>query len=119
MLTQLLVHHESGRSGSAAIRSADHWIRSSARAADVHTLVDVLLVTTELIDNAYRHTSSPIELRIACTEFGVLVEVADGDKDHPVDMAGSNRTWGGRGVQAVVELATSWGVREEDAGKSV
>jgi two-component sensor histidine kinase len=107
-------------SGQPDRRDVRRWIRSTYSASlDVHTLVDVLLVTTELIDNAYRHTSSPIELRITCTDFGVLVEVADGDKDHPVDMAESNRTWGGRGVQAVVELAISWGVREEGAGKVV
>ena len=34
-------------------------------------------------------------------------------------MAASDRAWGGRGVQAVVELATSWGVREEGAGEAV
>ena len=96
------------------------WIRGRYSSyLDVHTLVDVLLVTTELIENAYRHTSSPIELRIACTDFGVLVEVADGERDHPVEMAECSRTWGGRGVQAVVELATSWGVRVEGAGKAV
>ncbi|HWO63649.1 MAG TPA: ATP-binding protein [Umezawaea sp.] len=101
-------------------RDVRRWIRSThSSRLDVHTLVDVLLVTTELIDNAYRHTTSPIELRIACTALGVLVEVADGDKDHPAEMAASDRAWGGRGVQAVVELAISWGVREEGSGKAV
>ena len=51
--------------------------------------------------------------------FGVLIEVADGDKNHPSELAQSDRTWGGRGVQAVVELASSWGVRVEGAGKVV
>ncbi|HWO69038.1 MAG TPA: ATP-binding protein [Umezawaea sp.] len=101
-------------------REIRRWIRGRHSGSfDVRTLVDVLLVATELIDNAYRHTSSPIELRIACTDFGVLVEVADGEREHPVEMAESRRVWGGRGVQAVVELATSWGVRVEGKGKSV
>ncbi|WNV87410.1 ATP-binding protein [Umezawaea sp. Da 62-37] len=96
------------------------WIRGVCSARlDVHTLVDVLLVTTELVDNAYRHTSCPVDLRIACTDFGVLIEVSDGDKAHPAEMANANRTWGSRGVQVMVELAISWGVRVDGTGKTV
>ncbi len=101
-------------------REVRRWIRGACPSRlDVHTLVDVLLVTTELVDNAYRHTTSPLELRIACTAFGVVIEVDDGDRDHPVEMADASRTWGGRGIQVVVELATSWGVRTEGRGKTV
>ena len=109
-----------GLAGRPDRREIRRWIRGVCAARlDVHTLVDVLLVTTELVENAYRHTSCPIEARIACADFGVMVEVSDGDADHPAEMAAADRTWGGRGVQAMVELAISWGVREEGPGKTV
>jgi len=96
------------------------WIRGvCATRLDVHTLVDVLLVTTELVDNAYRHTSCPLELSLACTDFGVMIEVSDGDKRHPAEMADADRAWGSRGIQVVTGLATSWGVRVEGTGKTV
>lgn len=89
-------------------RDIRRWIRGTcATRLDLHTLVDVLSVTTELVDNAYRHTSHPLDLRIACTDFGVIIEVSDGDKDHPTDMNDASRTQGGRGIQAMVELVTS------------
>ena len=101
-------------------RELRRWIRGACSTRlDVRTLVDVLLVTTELVDNAYRHTSRPLEVRIACADFGVVVEVSDGDAHHPAEMATAERAWGGRGVQAMVELAISWGVRVEGAGKTV
>jgi hypothetical protein len=106
--------------GKTERREVRRWIRGMCSTRlDIHTLVDVLLVTTELVDNAYRHTSCPLELHIACTDFGVLIEVSDGDKEHPAELADVSRTWGGHGVQVVVELAISWGVRVEGSGKTV
>ncbi|HWO63173.1 MAG TPA: ATP-binding protein [Umezawaea sp.] len=95
------------------------WVRSTCSRLDVHTLVDVLLVTTELVDNAYRHTGSPSELRLSRSGLGILVEVADGDEHHPAEFPRSDQALAGRGVQVMVELATSWGVRVEGAGKVV
>jgi hypothetical protein len=96
------------------------WIRGRLSAeVDTHTLVDVLLVVGELVGNAYTHTTSPRELRVRRTGVGVLVEVCDGDPRHPREMASADDRWGGRGVQVLVELATSWGVRLEDGGKAV
>lgn len=96
------------------------WIRGAlAPHVDVHTLVDVLLVAGELIGNAYQHTTSPQELRLAHTDFGVLVEVADGETDHPEGMTDPDKAWGNRGVQVLKELAAAWGVRVEHGGKVV
>jgi two-component sensor histidine kinase len=96
------------------------WIRGKlSTELDTHTLVDVLLVVGELVGNAYQHTSSPRELRVVRSEAGVLVEVADGDVRHPSEMATSDNQWGGRGIQVLIELATSWGVRLEGGGKVV
>ncbi|PRY44931.1 ATP-binding protein [Umezawaea tangerina] len=101
-------------------RDVRRWIRGVlSERFDVHTLVDVLLVAGELIGNAYEHTTRPVELRIAHTGFGVLLEVEDADPDHPTAMAASDLVWGGRGVQVLVELATSWGVRVDGGGKTV
>jgi hypothetical protein len=96
------------------------WIRGRLSAeVDTHTLVDVLLVVGELVGNAYTHTTCPRELRVRRSDVGVLVEVSDGDTRHPREMASSDDRWGGRGIQVLIELATSWGVRLEDGGKVV
>lgn len=96
------------------------WIRGRLSAdLDTHTLVDVLLVVGELVGNAYIHTTSPRELRVRRSDVGVLVEVSDGDVQHPQEMDSSDDRWGGRGIQVLIELATSWGVRLEDGGKVV
>jgi hypothetical protein len=96
------------------------WIRGTLSfEVDTSTLVDVLLVVGELVGNAYTHTTCPRELRVGRSDVGVLVEVSDGDPWHPWEMASSDDRWGGRGVQVLVELATSWGVRLEGGGKVV
>jgi two-component sensor histidine kinase len=96
------------------------WIRGKLSTdLDTHTLVDVLLVVGELVGNAYQHTASPRELRVVRSGAGVLVEVADGDVRHPSELATSDDRWGGRGMQVLIELATSWGVRLEGGGKVV
>ncbi|HEX6344563.1 ATP-binding protein [Umezawaea sp.] len=96
------------------------WTRGTLSAhVDTYTLVDVLLIVGELVGNAYRHTSSPRELRVTSSGVGVLIEVEDGDVDHPREMAVSADDWGGRGIQVLIELAASWGVRVEGGGKVV
>ncbi|MET1074116.1 MAG: ATP-binding protein [Umezawaea sp.] len=109
-----------GLSGRPDRRDVRRWIRGVlSERFDVHTMVDVLLVAGELIGNAYEHTGRPVELRIIRTSGGVLLEVEDGDREHPTAMAVSDPVWGGRGVQVLVELAVTWGVRVGGRGKTV
>ena len=72
---------------------------------------DLLIVTTELMQNAIEHTSDGGELTIALTEHAILVEVADDDPvlpDPPPPDLVSGR---GRGLHLVQAVARRWGTR--------
>jgi anti-sigma regulatory factor (Ser/Thr protein kinase) len=96
------------------------WVRGHlSDEVDVHTLVDVLLVVEELVANALQHTTGALELRVVRSDAGVHVEVADRDPRPPRRTGPSGQAWGGRGVQVLEELTTTWGVRPEAGGKVV
>jgi anti-sigma regulatory factor (Ser/Thr protein kinase) len=68
-----------------------------------------LLVTSELVTNAYRHARSEARLSIRCDDERLRIEVHDGGSGHvrvrPLD-SGRND---GRGLHIVDALADRWG----------
>lgn len=82
----------------------------------------VLLLSTELLTNAYEHGTGPygIHLHHTRTPCRVTVEVHDSSPDMPVigrSRLGDNR---GRGLIMVDKLAHDWGTRPTtDGGKTV
>ncbi|HEY8374190.1 MAG TPA: ATP-binding protein [Pseudonocardiaceae bacterium] len=79
----------------------------------------VLLALTELVANAYRHTDSPLLLRLRRTEEDVLLEVEDGDPTLPGLRPCSTARPTGRGLVLLEALSTSWGTRPHEDGKTV
>jgi anti-sigma regulatory factor (Ser/Thr protein kinase) len=79
----------------------------------------VLLLTSELVTNAYRHAGSDTRVSVRNDEGCVRVEVRDngpGDlKLRPLD---ANRT-DGRGLQIVDALADRWGHHSDRQGTVV
>lgn len=72
---------------------------------------NVLLVTSELVTNAYRHGKGTIEVRLQPMRTQVLIEVIDeGDPGGVAIREGSGET-GGWGLRIVDQLADEWGVR--------
>src|SRR3954451_10863219 len=70
-------------------------------------LEDVLLVTTELINNALVHGEGPIRLRLQCDGHVVRGEVVDdgGGFEHEVRARGTDEI-GGRGLHIVDQLTS-------------
>jgi hypothetical protein len=72
---------------------------------------DVLLVTTELVQNVTQHTSDGGELRLRRRDDTVLIEVTDSDPELPRVKSPSPTAVGGRGMLIVAATARRWGAR--------
>lgn len=80
---------------------------------------DLALVVTELVTNAVRHGSPPVEVEIDTCGHCVTVVVADGSSVRPVRRAAGDGDEGGRGLLLVDLLAAEQGVRPSGSGKAV
>jgi anti-sigma regulatory factor (Ser/Thr protein kinase) len=79
----------------------------------------VMLLTSELVTNAYRHAGSETRVSVRCEDDHVRVEVRDSGRGglelRPQD---TNRT-NGRGLHIVDALADRWGHRSDRSGTVV
>ena len=77
---------------------------------------DVLLVVSELVNNAVVHGQGTITVLVGITDGRVAVGVRDEGSGQPrredVDEASPR----GRGISMVARIAVDWGVRREPAG---
>lgn len=82
--------------------------RISARARE-----NALLVSSELVSNAYRHGEGAIELRVSLHGDRLRVEVIDEGQDQaPSVREQTSDGPGGWGLQIVDQVALQWGVFE-------
>jgi pimeloyl-ACP methyl ester carboxylesterase len=72
---------------------------------------DVLLVTTELVQNVTQHTDDGGELRLRLQEDAVVIEVIDTDPEPPRVKSTAPSAPGGRGMLLVAAAARRWGSR--------
>ena len=96
--------------------------RHLAVAVHPDVLGDVLLVTGELVENAYLHTTGPRRLRVSREGCAVRVEVTDGDPAEPVLHLPAPRSHHRHGILLVHEVCRSWGFRpaaDGEPGKTV
>src|SRR4051812_15103860 len=81
-----------------------------------------LLLTSELVTNAFVHAASGIDVTVDIDADGVTIRVSDADTGPigaGVSMAYDDLTEGGRGFLLVHQLAQAWGTEHRHGRKSV
>lgn len=78
-----------------------------------------LLLTSEIVTNAYLHGRSTARLTLTLTQQRLLVEVADDNSRPPQIVEQHLDALDGRGLTLVDTLATNWGTRGHHTGKVV
>jgi signal transduction histidine kinase/DNA-binding response OmpR family regulator/anti-sigma regulatory factor (Ser/Thr protein kinase) len=97
----------------AAARALSQWQVSEDKTWDV------LLAVSELVTNAIRHATTPIELRMRRTGQLIVVDVYDSASAPPAARDASPDVPNGRGLRLLEAVAHSWGTRPTGNGKSV
>jgi anti-sigma regulatory factor (Ser/Thr protein kinase) len=85
----------------------------------VGDLDDLLLLTSELVTNAVRHSSRPRAVTIFAGPGWVRVEVTDASAARPVMATGRRWNQSGRGLALVQSLSLDSGADLDAEGKSV
>lgn len=100
----------------AAVR---RWVEARLSTLDEEHRMDVVLVVTELLDNAYLHGGGAHQLRLRRTQSPceVTVAVIDAGGGRPRIRVPDDD--GGRGLRLVDRLCRAWGVDWHDEGKVV
>jgi CheY-like chemotaxis protein/anti-sigma regulatory factor (Ser/Thr protein kinase) len=125
-LVDLLEQLGTARTGQATIR-LDGALTSARHArAFAHSALDewgvsdiaddVLLVVTELVNNAVTHAHSPCELRLSISPAAVRIEVADEGPGTPDPLPPSETRNHGRGLHLVDALTVAWGFEPISSG---
>ncbi|MFB6848619.1 SpoIIE family protein phosphatase [Streptomyces sp. NPDC056373] len=76
------------------------------------------LVVSELVTNAIRHASGPVQLRIL-RDRTLICEVSDGSSTSPRLQRARTEDEGGRGLFLVARLTDRWGTRYTPHGKII
>ena len=76
------------------------------------------LVVSELVTNAIRHATGPVELRLL-RDRALICEVADGSSVSPRLRRAQTLDEGGRGLFLVAQLSQKWGTRYTARGKVI
>lgn len=106
---------------ATSARRARRFLRDAIGDRFSPELLDtLLLLTTELVSNAVHCTERPCELRISCSDGGMLlVELADTSAALPVLPEPSLEAESGRGLLLLDALADGWGVTRAPRGKAM
>lgn len=100
-----------------SVRKARELVRSLCAGTAVHADTDtVLLLVSELVSNAVKHTSGALEISARQAGSTLRVEVSDGSPAMPALQDHSVDSTGGRGLQMVDKLADRWGADRTGPG---
>ena len=111
-----------GRDAPAAVRTA---LRDSGAHLPGELRDDLMLLLTELVTNAVRHSGAadgaPIQIELRDRSDHVLVEVTDPGAgfEPPAEIVPDLETTGGLGLVLVDRLSRAWGTRQTAAGSHV
>jgi serine phosphatase RsbU (regulator of sigma subunit)/anti-sigma regulatory factor (Ser/Thr protein kinase) len=106
--------------GLETVSQARAWARGVVASWDVEPLAELAeLLVSELVTNALRHASGPIELTALLLDEIITLAVSDADQPLPRLRKVNDADEGGRGLQLVSMLASRWGARPTAEGKVV
>ena len=98
------------------------WLRDLLTAENNALVIDVELVVTELVTNAYEHTDRPLAIRI-CWPAGEEVLRVEVDDGHPTVLPHSGKStrggFRGRGLMMIEGICRGWGVDSHPGHKTV
>ena len=77
------------------------------------------LITSELVTNAFVHARPPIDLRLRHSAHEIVLEVQDRAVLRPRRRRPDDDDEHGRGLNIIEVLATDWGTRASESGKTV
>jgi anti-sigma regulatory factor (Ser/Thr protein kinase) len=108
---------------SAALVRHELSAELALRGIDPESIDEVVLVASELVGNAVRHTMAVdgcgLGVDWSLDDEGVTVQVSDSSTTPPAPRTPSDSEPGGRGMHIVEALADDWGVRPAASGKWV
>jgi anti-sigma regulatory factor (Ser/Thr protein kinase) len=100
------------RPDDSCAQTARRFVSEQLRTASAERRENALLVTSELVTNAYQHGRGTIELRLGVARGQVLIEVIDEGEPCRVAMRRRTGPVGGWGLRIVDRLASEWGVHK-------
>jgi anti-sigma regulatory factor (Ser/Thr protein kinase) len=107
------------RSVAAARALLRQAVRDTADAPDDVPVDDAVLMLSELITNAVRHTNGVLRVDISLSNNTLRVTVIDDAPDLPVIRPPCDDATQGRGMQIIDTLADRWGATREHPLKTV
>ena len=114
------VHHDSASAALVRHQLCEDLLRAGVHPA---TIDEVVLVASELVGNAVRHTPhdprNVLEVSWTIDDTGVVIAVHDGSTALPKRRTPSPDEPAGRGLRIIEALSDRWGVIPQAAGKRV
>lgn len=105
----------------AAVRRARRFVHDECRAAGFNgdTSDTAVLLTSEIVTNAFLHGRSGARVTLTATDERLRVEVDDDNTFLPQRVEADREALNGRGLAIVDMLAADWGAAQRAAGKVV
>lgn len=89
------------------------------RGVDADVCDTAVLLTSEVVTNAFLHGRSEARVSMEVRPERVVVMVADDNSRHPQRVDTDDEALDGRGLAIIELVASRWGVRDDDYGKTV
>jgi anti-sigma regulatory factor (Ser/Thr protein kinase) len=97
------------------------FVKEALARWELEVLTDIaVLLTSELVTNAIVHAQTEVAVTIRRKERdSVIISVQDGSSIHPRISAHAEDSTTGRGISILDQLAASWEVIRQGAGKTI